>query len=174
MQRSNAAAEVPKPMPHLDCQGTCSCCYQGLLQNSAALTAGTLLQESTRSAMPHDEAGLLRQGGTTAMLHLCQKMQQMLLLSRWGTDSQSNSEMLLQRSLIGFVMEEHASSPALRYSAELRNSGEPVRKLGFLEVWLSFLLTPLEPGRAPPLGPLFLAPDCCWEAADCACSIATP
>ena len=59
-----------------------------------------------------------------------------------------------------------ANSPALRYSAELRNSGLPARKLGLVPPCAAFLQA-LEAGlRAPGATPL-LCLGCSWGAADC-------
>lgn len=58
--------------------------------------------------------------------------------------------------------------PALRYSAELRNSGLPARKLGLLLPFAVFL-PPFDPCLGPPGTPL-LRLGCCWGAADCTCT----
>ncbi|KAA6424884.1 MAG: hypothetical protein FRX49_05058 [Trebouxia sp. A1-2] len=47
------------------------------------------------------------------------------------------------------VVHRMCRSPARRYSAELRNSGEPARKLGFLAPCAAFLAT-LEAGMGTP------------------------
>ena len=80
-----------------------------------------------------------------------------------NTVHKTYNAMYLQRSIVLQTTLSHSLqlTPALRYSAELRNSGLPARKLGLLSPPCAAFLEPLELGLGPPGAAPLLRLGCC-------------